>query len=85
MNAILNLISWKTLLTYVVSKFLGVAPSMWDKAKQLVSEAETRFPATGSGEAKKAWVTSELKTLYTGLKQHLYDTVIGLAVQEVKK
>lgn len=85
MNTILNLLSWKTILSYVTSKFLGVAPSMWAKAKQLVLEAETRFPATGSGEAKKAWVNSELKTLYKGLKQHLYDTVIGLAVQEVKK
>ena len=85
MNTILSLLSWKSILSFVVSKFLGVAPSMWDKAKQLVSEAETRFPTAGSGEAKKAWVTSELKALYTGLKQHLYDTVIGLAVQEIKK
>lgn len=85
MNTILSLLSWKSILSFVVSKFLGVAPSMWDKAKQLVSEAETRFPTAGSGDSKKAWVTAELKALYKGLKQHLYDTVIGLAVQEIKK
>lgn len=85
MNAILKLVPWNSILNCVITAFLGVLPSMWTKTKELVAQAETRFPSTGSGADKKAWVMSELKNAYSGYKQHILDTVVGLAVQELQK
>ena len=85
MKAILKLIPWQTILEFVITSFLGVLPSVWTKAKDLVTLAEERFPTAGSGADRKAWVLSELKIAYGGLKQHVYDAVVGLAVEMVKK
>lgn len=84
MKALLALISKQAILEWVVTKFLGLVPGVWSKARELVLAAETRFPATGSGADKKAWVMAELSAFAGGMKQHLLDAVVGIAVQELK-
>lgn len=85
MSALLKLVSWNSIINYVVAAFLGVLPSMWKKTQELVAQAETRFPSAGSGEDKKAWVMSELKNAYGGFKQHILDTLVGLALEAMRK
>lgn len=85
MKSLLKLISWSTILEHVTAALLGALPGMWTTAKNLVADAEARFPSAGSGEDKKAWVKSELATAYKTAKTHVVDGVFGLAVAQLKK
>ena len=68
---------------------IGLDGMMLDSAREKVHAAETIYKDPGTGRMKEGWVRGQLeqawKTAWPNLKPHVYNIVIGLAVQLLKK
>ena len=91
--AILSRLSLDTIIEYLLKAMLKSLPGVWAKAKELVTAAEARFPAPGSGTSKGEWVRVQLTGWLYGefgiasksIKSYVLDVVIGLAVADLQK
>lgn len=91
--AILSRIPLDAIVSFVLSVLLKAMPGLWETTKKLVQAAESRFPEPGAGSDKSAWVRVELLhwlgkefgIAASAVKQHVLDSVIGLAVAELQR
>lgn len=58
---------------------------LWETIKLAIKEAETKFPESGSGDKKKAYVLEqvEIKCIELGIPYSLLKKLISLAIDKV--
>lgn len=83
MNWILKFVSPETLVRLLCRLFYGITPGMLEAAKDLVQQAEDKFSEPGSGEEKRKWVITQMKTIYYSIRTAAIDyaitQILGLA------
>lgn len=58
---------------------------LWETIKLAIKEAETKFPESGSGDKKKAYVLEqvEIKCIELGIPYSLLKKLISLAIDKI--